>query len=97
MRRNIHNVMSDAFNYVDIRDNEVSLEFEIRGQVGYITITNRPNNNWQASTQRLDICISYEDDQADPTVFVEFNNLFRQRTLNDLMEYLGEHPIDITN
>jgi hypothetical protein len=94
MRRNIHNVMSDALNYIDVRENDVSIEFDIRGQVGHITITSRPNNNWQASAH-LDICISYEDGQADPTVFVEFNNLFRQRTLNDLMEYLGNHPIEI--
>ena len=95
MRRNIHNVMSDAFQFIGVFDNDVSIEFEIRGQVGYLSIYNRPNNRWQSANQRMSLTISYEDGQADPTLFVEFNDLFRRSVAEELMDYLANHPIDI--
>lgn len=94
MRRNIHNVISDALKHVAIDEDEVEVEFGVWGEVGGLIITRRNSEHWNFK-QELKISISYEDEQADPTMCVDCNTLFSEITLNSFMEYLCNWPIEI--
>lgn len=87
MRRNIHNVISDAFQHIAIDEDDVEVEFGVQEEVVRLTITRRNPEPWNFK-QELKISVSFEDEQAEPTVCVDCNTLFSERTLNAFMEYL---------
>jgi hypothetical protein len=100
MRNNVHNVMSDAFRHVGIREDTFHVEFNIIGEIGHLLITFNPNLFPQGvviPTNQCLIKVFYEDREEFSTVFLENNDLFKGRSIGRMMDYLTAHPIDLGN
>jgi hypothetical protein len=100
MRNNVHNVMSDAFKHVGVPENTFHVEFNIIGEIGHMLITFNRNLFPQGvvfPTNQCLIKVFYEDGVEFYTVYLENNDLFKQRSIERMMNYIIAHPIDLGN
>ena len=97
MRRNVYNVMTDAFKYMGVSEHMFHIEFGPIEEVGVLLITYSVNM-FQGLVTPLNQClikISYVDGEEDPTLFLVGNDLFKHPRMERLMEYIANHPIDL--
>jgi len=100
MRNNVHNIMSDAFKHIGVREDMFHVDFNIIGEIGHLLITFNPNLFPQGvviPTNQCLIKVFYEDGEEFSTVFLENNDILKGRSIGRMMDYIVAHPIDLGN
>lgn len=98
MLGNIHNVMTDLFDHLDLRENTFSWSYEVHDAVMEVDI--RLPAEYFPPGIRIPVMVcklqfSRETQSEPQIIFLEKNTLFQPSVMNRVLDYLATHPVEV--